>query len=251
MRNTTEAIWIFSFISLYSALSFFFIKQILKKRKLKKEQEQHEEIKRAKQRKAEIAAWQADLHEKANEKRRLEHEHIARVAAENAAKCQTLSGFLSERQKCYTYVLSKVDAYLFTSARRRLTPDERTEQIIWESLEIIFDSQNAKTMQSRMGVIQDCAARLIYSPVDEHMFRIIATHHYLVQIAILEEKIAHYKTQAAKNKAQSKIEQLFVQALNDNAVYHQAVLEYKQGENKQIDNLELSDETLADNEKMP
>lgn len=51
MRNTTEAIWIFSFIFLYSALSFFFIKQILKKRKLKKEQEQHEEIKRAKQRK--------------------------------------------------------------------------------------------------------------------------------------------------------------------------------------------------------
>ena len=180
----------------------------------------------------------------------MEHEHIARVAAENAAKCQTLSGFLSERQKCYTYVLSKVDAYLFTSARRRLTPDERTEQIIWESLEIIFDSQNAKTMQSRTGVIQDCAARLIYSPVDEHMFRIIATHYYLVQINALEENIANYKTQAAKNKAKTKIEVLFVEALNDDAVYQQAVLEYQKSMNEP-DRLSLSDETLADNEKMP
>ncbi|MDK4624194.1 hypothetical protein [Kingella kingae] len=201
-------------------------------------------------RKAEIAAWQADLHEKANEKRRLEHEHIARVAAENAAKCQTLSGFLSERQKCYTYVLSKVDAYAITSARRRLDPNERTEQIIWQSLETVFDSTNAKTMQSRIELVRNHAAKLIRSPIDEHMFRIIATHYYLVQINALEEKIANYKTQAAKNKAQSKIEQLFVQALNDNAVYQQAVLEYQKSMNEP-DRLSLSDETLADNEKMP
>lgn len=250
MRNTTEAIWIFSFIFLYSALSFFFIKQILKKRKLKKEQEQHEEIKRAKQRKAEIAAWQADLHEKANEKRRLEHEHIARVAAENAAKCQTLSGFLSERQKCYTYVLSKVDAYAITSARRRLDPNERTEQIIWQSLETVFDSTNAKTMQSRIELVRNHAAKMIRSPIDEHMFRIIATHYYLVQINALEEKIANYKTQAAKNKAKTKIEVLFVEALNDDVVYQQAVLEYQKSMNEP-DRLSLSDETLADNEKMP
>ncbi|MDK4527215.1 hypothetical protein QG034_10215 [Kingella kingae] len=250
MRNTTEVIWIFSFIFLYLVPTFLFMKSILKKRKLKKEQEQYEEIKHTEQRKAEIAAWQADLHEKANEKRRLEHEHIARVAAENAAKCQTLSGFLSERQKCYTYVLSKVDAYLFTSARRRLTPDERTEQIIWQSLETVFDSTNAKTMQSRIELVRNHAAKLIRSPIDEHMFRIIATHYYLVQINALEEKIAHYKTQAAKNKAKTKIEVLFVEALNDDAVYQQAVLEYQKSMNEP-DRLSLSDETLADNEKMP
>ena len=250
MRNTTEAIWIFSFIFLYSALSFFFIKQILKKRKLKKEQEQHEEIKRAKQRKAEIAEWQAELHEEANEKRRLKRECQAKLAAENAAKCETLSGFLAERQDCYITVLAKVDAYAITSARRRLDPNERTEQIIWQSLETVFDSTNAKTMQSRIELVRNHAAKLIRSPIDEHMFRIIATHYYLVQINALEEKIANYKTQAAKNKAKTKIEVLFVEALNDDAVYQQAVLEYQKSMNEP-DRLSLSDETLADNEKMP
>ncbi|MDK4577360.1 hypothetical protein QG044_09880 [Kingella kingae] len=109
----------------------------MRKTKLKDQKKIQEQQDAEQQKQAEIAVWQAELHEEANEKRRLKHEHIARVAAENAAKCQTLSGFLSERQKCYTYVLSKVDAYLFTSARRRLTPDERTEQIIWQSLETV------------------------------------------------------------------------------------------------------------------
>ena len=72
----------------------------------------------------------------------------------------------------------------------------------------------------------------------------------MVQIAILEEKIANYKTQAAKNKAKTKIEVLFVEALNDDAVYQQAVLEYQKSMNEP-DRLSLSDETLADNEKMP
>lgn len=250
MRNTTEAIWILSFVFLYLIFNFFLMKQILKKRKLKKEQEQQEAIKREAQRQAEIAAWQADLHEKANEKRRLERERQARIAEEGAAKCETLGGFLSERQDFYITVLAKVDAYAMTSASRRLTPDERTEQIIWESLEIVFDSKNAKTMQSRMETVRDCAAKLIRAPVDEHMFRLVATHYYLVQIAALEEKMANYKTESAKSKAKAKIEQLFVQALNDGAVYQQAILEYQQGIDEP-DKLELSNETLADNEKMP
>lgn len=222
----------------------------MRKTKLKDQKKIQEQQDAEQQKQAEIAVWQAELHEEANEKRRLEHEHIARVAAENAAKCQTLSGFLSERQKCYTYVLSKVDAYAITSARRRLDPNERTEQIIWQSLETVFDSTNAKTMQSRIELVRNHAAKLIRSPIDEHMFRIIATHYYLVQINALEEKIANYKTQAAKNKAKTKIEVLFVEALNDDAVYQQAVLEYQKSMNEP-DRLSLSDETLADNEKMP
>lgn len=200
----------------------------IRKIKLKKQNKAQEQQDAEQKKQAEIAAWQAELHEKANEKRRLERERKARIAEEGAAKCATLSGFLSERQDFYITAISKVNAYVITSANRRLKPNERTEQIIWESLEIIFKSQNAKTIQSRIALIQDCTAKLIYPPIDEHMIRIIATHYYLVQIATLEEKIANYKTQAAKNKAQNKIEELFEQALNNNAVYHQVILECKQ-----------------------
>lgn len=210
----------------------------MRKTKLKKQKKAQEQKDVEQKKQAEIAEWQAKLHEEANEKRRLKREYQAKLAAENAAKCETLSGFLAERQDFYITVLAKVDAYAITSARRRLDPNERTEQIIWQSLETVFDSTNAKTMQSRIELVRNHAAKLIRSPIDEHMFRIIATHYYLVQINALEEKIANYKTQAARTKAQAKIEQLFAQALNDDAVYHQAVLEYKQGENRQIDNPE-------------
>ena len=84
-----------------------------------------------------------------------------------------------------------------------------------------------------MGVIRDCAERLISPPIDEHTFRLVATHYYVSQIVALKEKMANYKTQAAKNRAAVKIEQLFQQAANDAAVYRKAVSEYQAMEDRQ------------------
>nr|DAS41276.1 MAG TPA: hypothetical protein [Caudoviricetes sp.] len=178
------------------------------------------------QRQAEIAAWQADLHEEAQNRQRQRAEHQALLAKE----CETLDGFLAHRQAVYKRVLRNVRHYAYLG---RLTPRQRTEQIIWDSLQIIFESKNAKTMESRMGVIRDCAERLISPPIDEHTFRLVATHYYVSQIVALKEKMANYKTQAAKNRAAVKIEQLFQQAANDAAVYRKAVSEYQAMEDRQ------------------
>ncbi|WP_274571575.1 hypothetical protein [Neisseria leonii] len=199
-----------------------------KSQKRQQEQTAREEQQRRKQ--IEVAAWQAQLHEKANEKKRLLRERQEQLAAENAEKCATLSGFLAEREHHYRRVQQEVihHAYLMTSRYR--SPEKRTKQIIWESLQIIFESKNAKTIESRIAIVRERAAQLIHPPIDEHMFRLLATHYYLVQIAALQEKKKSYKTRAAKDKADVKIDQLYQRALSDHTVYQQAVREYRQGD---------------------
>lgn len=195
-------------------------------RKHRKAKPQTEQCKQAEQQRkqAEIAAWQADLHAKANAIRQSKQEQKERTAAECAQKCETLSGYLEVRQALYREVL---DLLNILSGNYRMDPDTRTQQVIWESVKIILESKNAKTIESRINVIQQYSESLGYPVVDNYVFKLLHTHGFLVQIAALQDKKESYKTQAAKNKADTKMEELFEQALSAETVYRQPLQEFR------------------------
>lgn len=152
----------------------------------------------------EIKIFQAQLRAQAV---KIEQERAEREAWRNreAAKiCQTLQGYNEAKNALYDVAFEKCFDI----------KQSRDEQILWESIRIVLESHNEKTMESRI--------RLIYlkhqgfgndSPIGLHEFRLLTTHFYLGQIQALINKIENYKTCAAKEKAKIKIQGLFEQAL--------------------------------------
>lgn len=220
MRNTTEVIWIIFFILLYCILTFFFIKYTLKKRKQKREQEQQEAIAQIAQRQAEIQIWQQELRAKAEQREQQQAQKIA----ENMAKCATLDGFLAERQVFYDRIIEQSDYAIRHNYEN--SSKQRIHQIIWDSLELIFESQNGKTIESRLEIVFNNIEKLGYSPIDEHELRITITHSYMQQINILQDKITQYKVTSAKQKAIARIHTWIERGQQDKQVYQQAFSEF-------------------------
>lgn len=217
MRDNSETIWIILFIAIYCILSFFFIKHQLTKRKQQKEQAQQVEKQRAQKEKERLDKLHIQAMQKTQER------------AESVANCETLAGFLAERQKLHERVLLNVAHYDYIVLfRKDRTPENRNRQIIWQSLQIVLESKNEKTVLSRLNVIGNNVQQSRDFPIDEHDFRILTTHFYVQQIEVLQEKIAGYKTQSAKNKAHLKIKTWMEQGLNDPLVYHHVLAELSQ-----------------------
>ena len=169
------------------------IKNSWVKNKEAKELLEHEQKER------EIKKFHAQLRAKAV---KIEQERAERESWRNreAAKiCQTLQGYNEAKSALYDVAFEKCFDI----------KQSRDEQILWESIRIVLESHNEKTMESRI--------RLIYlkhqgfgndSPIGLHEFRLLTTHFYLGQIQALINKIENYKTCAAKEKAKIKIQAL-------------------------------------------
>lgn len=191
---------------------------------------------RSKQAKEKWVMEQEKLREASQERELRRISHAAQVAAEDAAKCEILAGYLLERQACYEKAVFSTAVYANIALSRRQTPEERSKHIVWESLKIIFESKNTKTVESRATVIRDNLLALGYSaaPIGEHDLKIMATHCYMMQILTLQEKIDQYKTNPPKEKAKLKISTLIEQAFKDEMVYHNAFEEFCQPYSNQL-----------------
>lgn len=159
-------------------------------------------IKYSEKKKQEIwEAEQAKLQEEQRQKELKRAERAAAAATAEAKKFETIEGFLCERDICMNHAKLTADSYVESLKNGNRSLDSRRRHLIWESLYLILQSTNAKTIKSRIGVM--CrnlqAMKWPHIPIGQKELKIASTHYYYVQIQNLVEKIDNYKTEDRKS----------------------------------------------------
>ena len=188
-------------------------------------------IKYSEKKKQEIwEAEQAKLQEEQRQKELKRAERAAAAATAEAKKFETIEGFLCERDICMNHAKLTADSYVESLKNGNRSLDSRRRHLIWESLYLILQSTNAKTIKSRIGVM--CrnlqAMKWPHIPIGQKELKIASTHYYYVQIQNLVENIDNYKTEPAKEKAAIRINELFQEAEQEEMVYQQALNDFRQ-----------------------
>lgn len=155
-------------------------------------------------------------------------------AAQVKPDIKTMDDFLEKLNLYRENSLKNRDMYFKLNQKRGLSLNENRLRIIWESFYIALTSTNAKTIESRIGVMSSQIITDQFGGVDNNRLkawndeiRIAYTQLYVSQIFQITEKMKEYKTQSAQNKAKIKIKALFDKGMEDKRIFTNVLADFE------------------------